>query len=373
MTNQKTPIKICYVATSAGDWGGASRSLFLLLKKIDRTKISPFVLFPGEGTLTAEMEKRDIPYRIWGQMREFHGIYQYAKDIVRAIRFFRAEKIEILHINHSGYWRPAEVLAAKILNIPVITHYRVIVDKPGPFVKYSTLVIANSEYTRDASVSNGVEKIAIHNIVDVERYDAAVSLREELDIDQNTLVVAFLGQIKKIKGIHLFIAMAKRIRREHVVFLIAGACRGEQSGGGSYTEAELTSEIGEDSRFIYLGHRTDVQNVYKTSDIIVMPSQWDEPFGLINVESGASKLPIVASRAGGIPEVIKHGENGFLVERDDLDELTQSVEMLLENKALREEIGKRARQIVEQRFVEAPVRVLEKTYQQIMDREFSAT
>ena len=313
-------IRVCYVATSAGDWGGASRSLFLLLKKLDRKKISPLVLFPGEGSLTEEMTKRDIPYLIWGQMHEFSGLFQYIKDIANAVKLFKSEKIDILHVNHSNYWRPAEVVAAKILRIPIITHYRVIIKEPGPFVKYSSLIIANSEYTRDASFSDGVKRIAIHNIVDTERYDSAISLREELNIGVDKIVISFLGQVKKIKGIDLFITMAKKITDDNVVFLIAGACRGTENAGGSYTEAQLRTEIGDDSRIIYLGHRTDVQNVYKTSDIIVMPSQWDEPFGLITVEAGASRLPIVASRSGGIPEVIEHGKNGFLIERDDIDQ-----------------------------------------------------
>ena len=200
ITGESPMIRVCYVATSAGDWGGASRSLFLLLKKINRRKISPFVLFPGEGSLTEEMAKRDIPYLIWGGMHEFNGLIQYIKDIANAVKLFKSEKIDILHINYSTYWRPAEIVAAKILKIPIITHYRVITKQPGPFVKYSNLIIANSEYTRDASLSHGVKRVAIHNIVDTERYDSAISLREELNIGLDKIVISFLGQIKKIKG-----------------------------------------------------------------------------------------------------------------------------------------------------------------------------
>ncbi len=370
ITGELSMIRVCYVATSAGDWGGASRSLFLLLKKINRRKISPFVLFPGEGSLTEEMAKRDIPYLIWGGMHEFNGLIQYIKDIANAVKLFKSEKIDILHINHSNYWRPAEIVAAKILRIPIITHYRVITKQPGPFVKYSNLIIANSEYTRDASLSHGVKRVAIHNIVDTERYDSAISLREELNIGLDKIVISFLGQIKKIKGIDLFISMAKKITDDNVVFLIAGACRGEKSGGGSYTEAQLKNEISDDSRIIYLGHRTDVQNVYKTSDIIVMPSQWDEPFGLINVEAGASKLPIVASRVGGIPEIIEHGKNGFLVERDDINQFVNCVKLLIDDENLRKSIGLTARTIVNERFEENPIRELEAVYEKVINREY---
>ena len=164
--------------------------------------------------------------------------------------------------------------------------------------------------------------------------------------------------------------MAKKINDDNVVFLIAGACRGEKSGGGSYTEAQLKNEISDDSRIIYLGHRTDVQNVYKTSDIIVMPSQWDEPFGLINVEAGASKLPIVASRVGGIPEIIEHGKNGFLVERDDINQFVNCVKLLIDDENLRKSIGLTARTIVNERFEENPIRELEAVYEKVINREY---
>ena len=96
-----------------------------------------------------------------------------------------------------------------------------------------------------------------------------------------------------------------------VKYLIAGECRDPIKFHGAYTEDELRSKIAGDGRIKYAGYRTDVENIYRSSDIIVMPSRWGEPFGLINIEAGAAGKPMVSTRDGGIPEIIRHGENRF--------------------------------------------------------------
>ena len=165
------------------------------------------------------------------------------------------------------------------------------------------------------------------------------------------VVVSFIGQIRLIKGIDLFIRMAQQIRGPSVKFLICGECRDTEKFEGSYTTEDLLAEIAGDSRIKYVGYREDVQNIYRSSDIIVMPSRWEEPFGLINIEAGAArKTPSLQTRDGGIPEVIRHGENGFLVERDDLASLVTHTKLLVENREVRLQMGCRGRDIVEERL-----------------------
>jgi glycosyltransferase involved in cell wall biosynthesis len=258
------------------------------------------------------------------------------------------------------------MLAAKILGIPVITHYHVVVQRPGPFVRYSKAIAAVSEYTAVNSEPKRVPKIIVHNSVNLERFDEAEDIRAKLGFTSNDVVVSFFGQIRTIKGIDLFIRMAHRIRGDHIKFLIAGDCRNPEKFEGAYTEERLRAEIGGDPRMHYVGYRTDIQDLYRSSDIIVMPSRWGEPFGLINIEAGASFKPIVSTRDGGIPEIIRHGENGFLVEREDLEGLIHYTKLLVEKETLRVSMGKRARQIVEERFTHQPVKILESAYERLL-------
>jgi glycosyltransferase involved in cell wall biosynthesis len=242
----------------------------------------------------------------------------------------------------------------------------VVVGKPGPFVKYSDLIVAVSGFTAEASQPKSVPKAIVHNCVVLARFDQAHDIRDELDLSPDDVVVTFVGQIRDIKGIDLFIRMAHAIPGISIKFLIVGECRDPDKFPGSYTEERLRSEIGGDSRIKYVGYRTDVENVYRASDVVVMPSRGGEPFGLITIEAGASRRPVVATRDGGVPEVIRHGENGFLVDREDLVGLVHHAMLLIGDQELRQRMGERARQIVEDRFTERPVRDLERAYDRLL-------
>jgi len=360
---------ICYLTESAGDWGGASRVLFSNLRELDRARFEPLVLLPSKGPGLPVLDELAVPYLIWGQAHEPEGLGSYARAIVRSIRTFRRRGVDLLHINGANYWRPAEILAARLLRIPIVTHYHVVVDLPGPFVKYSDMIIAVSGFTARASEPKSMPKAVVHNSVALARFDRADDIRPALGLPPEAVVVSFVGQIRDIKGIDLFVRMAHAIPAPTVGFLIVGECRDPQRFPGSYTEQRLRDEIGGDPRIRYLGYRKDVENVYRASDIVVMPSRGGEPFGLINIEAGASRKPIVATRNGGVPEVIEHGENGFLVEPEDLAGLTRYTTLLIEDRELRQRMGERARQIVEERFTSQPVRQLERVYERLLSRQ----
>jgi L-malate glycosyltransferase len=366
----KNPNKrvICYLTESAGDWGSASRVLFSNLQLIDRTRFEPIVLLPSKGPVLPLLQQIGVQYVIWGRQHEPKGFVRYAADIAAAVRFFHQRGVDLLHINGANYWRPAEILAAKLLRIPIVTHYHVVVDKPGPFVKYSDLIVAVSAYTAAASEPRSVPKAVVHNSVVLSRFDQARDIRAELGFSAEDVVVSFVGQIRDIKGVDLFIRMAHAIPGTLVRFLIVGECRDPERYLGSYTEDRLRKEIGDDSRIRYVGYRADVENIYRTSDIVVVPSRGGEPFGLITIEAGACRKPIVATRDGGLPEVISHGENGFLVEREDLADLVRYTTLLIVDERLRQRMGQRARQIVDDCFTEQPVRALERAYEQLLSR-----
>jgi glycosyltransferase involved in cell wall biosynthesis len=102
---------------------------------------------------------------------------------------------------------------------------------------------------------------------------------------------------------------------------------------------------------------------------VVVPSRGGEPFGLINIEAGAARKPVVATRDGGISEVIVDGENGFLVDPEDLEGLVRATERLIDDKALRQRMGERGRRIVEEQFTTRPVRELERVYDRLLSAD----
>jgi len=238
--------------------------------------------------------------------------------------------------------------------------------EPAPFVKMSRLLVANSKFTATTSETDNVPIDVVYPVVDLERFENAKDIRDDLGINKDKIIISFIGQIRKIKGVDLFIELGKKIGGKNCVFLIVGACRDPEKMGDTYTKESLNKAIGNAAHIKYIGYHSDVENLYKISDIIIMPSSWDEPFGLINIEAGAASKPIVATRVGGIPEIITHGENGFLVDRDDIESLVFYTNKLIEDKYLRLAMGKRARQIVEEKFIKEPIRKLENLYESLL-------
>src|SRR5262249_17778614 len=156
---------------------------------------------------------------------------------------------------------------------------------------------------------------------------------EELGFANGDVVIAFLGQMIRVKGLEMFIEVATRITDPRAKFIVAGPLRKTE---GAYTEAEVLELVARDPRVRYLGYRADVENLYATADIIVMPSQWDEPCAMVLFEAAAAGRPVVATITGGTPEILRDGETGFLVQRTDVEAMTQQVARLIADGALRD-------------------------------------
>lgn len=350
---------ICFITNSAGDWGGASRVLFTNLRLMNREGLTPLLLLPKPGPIEAELEQLGIRYYIWGPLTEPGSPLAYLRGLVRAWKLFRGERVAAIHLNGTFFWRPAEVLMARMLAIPCIAHYHVINAKPGPFMKLCRAAICVSRYTAEQSLPAALPKPVIYNSISLARFDAGHDLRAQLGIGADEVVVAFLGQIREIKGVADFIAMARQIPHRNARFLIAGECRDPRKFPGSYSEQDLERLAGGDRRIRYIGYVKEVENVYHTADVVVVPSRWQEPLGLINLEAGACRKPVVATRVGGIPEVVEDGVNGYLVEPGDVDALAARVAALIADPALRARMGEAGRARVEHDFTTRPVREFE--------------
>lgn len=356
---------IAYMATGAGDWGGASRHLFVLLKTLDRKQFEPLVLFPKPGPILKTLEDMDIRYMIWPP-HNYVQPWSYVAGIFLAAQLYKRNQVALVHINYGGFWRMAEVEAARILRIPTLAHLHLVAEHPGPSLRRCSLCIANSAYTAAASKLGRVPIEVVYNSVDLDRYDAAIDIRAELGLSPDDVVVTFAGQVREKKGVDIFIKAASLIPGSGVRFLIVGECRDKSRFSDAYTPESLNGEIAHDGRIRYIGYRSDIQNVYRSSDIVVMPSRWNEPFGLITIEAGASRRPVVAAAVGGVPEVVLHGETGFLFDRGDVDGFASYLQQLVESRDLRIRMGEAGRCHVERNFTTQPVRRLEQVYRRMI-------
>ncbi|AUI85971.1 hypothetical protein BS333_06010 [Vibrio azureus] len=172
----------------------------------------------------------------------------------------------------------------------------------------------------------------LYNGIDLSRFSMLESKEQRCALKQQTFgfeddlpVVAFIGQLIIEKGIDRFLKAIKKLLLEEL------PCRFIIVGDGIYRQQveEFCSEESFAGRVKYLGLRSDVHEILKITDLFVMPSQWGEAFGLTAIEASAASVAIVASKVGGLSEVVLDGQTGVLIEHDDDDSLEQSIRSLI--------------------------------------------
>jgi glycosyltransferase involved in cell wall biosynthesis len=181
-----------------------------------------------------------------------------------------------------------------------------------------------SDFVRDAHLSCGFFGAAglttvIHNAQPAPRQMPPASARPA-----GPLRLGFLGRLEAAKGIEGLLAALRPMAGDFTL-RIGGA------GNAAYMD-RLKAQYADD-RFIWLG-RVESEGFLDGIDALVVPSIWNEPFGLVVGEAHSRGVPVVGARRGGIPEIIRHGRDGFLYEPDRPDELADIVKRLLADRSL---------------------------------------
>ena len=216
----------------------------------------------------------------------------------------------------------------------------------------------------------GFEVSILPNVVDLETFSPGkpdISLREKLGIKEDEVVLGFSGELRHKKGLPFLPAALAEVRRwRPACLLVIGEIRArEQSALSAFAaEDEETAE-----RILSTGHLespTDVAAHLHLCDLVLQPSVWD---GMPNslLEAMACKNLVLASDAGGIPEVLTHGENGVILSKNHLNHLGAAIQETLELPlAERNKMQNAARQSIEEHFTAAhEERALETTIRSI--------
>jgi len=196
----------------------------------------------------------------------------------------------------------------------------------------------------------------IPNGIDVALFDRAdqVDIREKFDIPRDRPVIFFSGRMEPRKGIHLCKEIAASIlKRYEVSFVFAG------QDLFNYMSDELLPYLrGEDLRgsVHYVGKLdlTDVRSFLSQADIFLLPSLWENcPYSCL--EAMSARLAIVSTNQGGMPELIRDGENGLLAEAENPKSFIDALERLVEDRSLRERLGDAARKSVEDHYSDVAI------------------
>ena len=140
------------------------------------------------------------------------------------------------------------------------------------------------------------------------------------DRDLQIIVITIAGQVGAWKGHEDLMAALALLREE-----IPEVWRCDIVGTGDQTFTrhlqQIIAQQGLQERVVWRGFQRDMDAVYRATDILVAPSRHEEPFGLVAAEAGAYRIPVIATRRGGLPEIIDHERTGFLVDAEAPEQL----------------------------------------------------
>ena len=263
----------------------------------------------------------------------------------RVGRLLRDERFDLLHthlstaslLGSSAAHRAGRPAVATVHGFNTATCYR-----------FADQLIAVSAAVRDHLVGQGVPAArieVIHHGVPEEmltRPPAGEAFRRSLDLPPGASLVAAVGRLSPEKGQQDLILAAAHLPADvHVVIAGSGAARPRL--------AALARSLGVASRLRLIGYVADILPVLDAADLVAVPSR-REALSLAALEAMARGRPVVASRTGGLPEVIRDGETGLLVPPADPVALAGAIARLLADPPLRAALGRAGRRRVEADF-----------------------
>jgi len=185
--------------------------------------------------------------------------------------------------------------------------------------------------------------------------------KKELGLDPDAPVIGTAGWISKVKGsINLLMAM-NRVWEKHPSCQLVFAGRGELESMMKDTAKKITYP----EKVLLLGWRNDMPDIMHMLDLFVLPSL-NEGMGRVVVEAMSAGKPVIASRVGGIVDLVKHGENGYLVTPGDIDELAHAIIDLLDNMDTAIEMGRKGKELCKEFSVEYMIEKIDILYRDLM-------
>ena len=301
----------------------------------------------------------------------------------KIVQVARDERLDIIHahyaIPHAGAaYLARQILASSLQRVPpkvITTLHGTDITLLGSDPSYSETVAfcieqsdgvtAVSESLKgDTQRQLGIvrEIRVIPNFLDcsVHRRVDVPSLRSRYARDDEKVII-HVSNFRPVKRVPAVIEVFSRIRKEMPARLLMVG-----DGPDLAEAAQRARLLGVSGEVHFLGEQDQVLPLLSISDVFLLPSA-QESFGLAALEAMACDVPVVASRVGGLPEVIGHGESGFLHPPDDLAGMAGSAIMLLTDRQLHGRIAANARNAVHERFCdEKIVPVYEAYYEEIL-------
>ncbi len=321
--------------SSAPHVAGGEINLLALLDTIDFARFTPYCLYnPLSHFETYQLNGKVVLIPFIFPLHTRSNILRLANALVRLALLLKRYRVDLIYINIARDFKLLQPLY-RAMKIPAILHIHI--DEPDDSLKWiranrADRILFPSRATMTAVLEHSPwidssKCFHVHNAVDLSKYfpHPTQRLKNELSTDKNLPVIGIVGQLKKIKGQHLFLEMVKGLSLKGVVaqYIIVGD-DSVQRGKYETSLKRRAMELGVENKIKFLGYRKDIPEIMSLCDLLVVPSL-HEPFGRVVIEAMACGTPVVASAVGGIVEIFEDGYGGLFFPPGDVDALTEKV------------------------------------------------
>jgi len=375
------PKRLLLVADDPAGRGGTEIRLLQTAASLPPARWRPLVVVPSGGHLydllmTSGVDTRVLNFyrlpRYW-RLRRLFPLDTWITLLINRYRFRKLLERESVALVHTvakqtlNVWNVAQV--ARQANIPVVwscgdSNPQVLGFCRRGLGSRLNRIIAISQHVKEALLHAGLdcpEKIEVlHNAIDLPDWDARLSkldgsLRAELGLAPGRPLVGLVARLDPVKGQHTFLQAAELVAQTHtdVAFVLVGVIRPKSRRAvfaRYFAEVEaLAQRPALRARVKFLDWRSDLPDVMASLDILVQPSR-RETFGRVLIEAMASRKPVIATRIGGMPEIVTEGVTGILVHPEDPRDLAAAILELLRDPNRRRTMGDAGRRRVETYF-----------------------
>ena len=335
-------LRVCFIAGTLGQ-GGAESQLYYILRALRQSGASPRLLCLTRGEFW-EKRIRELGVQVTWIGRRGSRLLRLA----RVVAALRGQPPDVLQSQHF-YTNLYAVGAARALGLREVGAIRCDVTSEvrdgGALTGYLSLraprvIAVNSRAAIRNAIALGAQAsrlCLLPNVVDTDHFKFAA--RPERD----TIRLLAVGRLVEQKKLDLFLDVVARLRQRCRVPVRATVVGdGPQRARLERQAADLglSPDVVE-----FRGVVPDMAPVYREADILVLTSDWEGTPNVV-LEAMATGLAVVARRIGGVPEIVRHGETGFLLDTGDEDAMTNALLTLVGDAQLRTEMGRRAAQHV---------------------------
>ncbi len=370
-------IRIMHI-TNDMEIGGVQGKIVSLLKNLKRDDMQFYVAtVAASGPLSRQLKDVGVQARYFpciGRALFLRWINLY--QVWKLSRWIKELNIDIVrtHLFIGGF---IGRIAALLVRAPIIIHtehntyiwkrfYHIWIDKF--LARFTKIIVSVSKEVKRFTIKQeriDEEKfVTIYNGIDLADFNINEkgNFKEELKIPRDAVLVGSIGRLVSQKGFEYFLVAAKGVLKiiPYAYFIIIG------DGPLRYRLKKVVESLGISSKVILTGYRRDIPRILRSLDIFVLSSLIE---GLPNalMEAMACERPVIATKVGGVPELISQDENGLLVYPRDSQALCGAIVSLIKDRDKAGMLGEAAKRLITEKFgIDNMAKETEKLYRKII-------